>query len=104
MECNLGDHQGKPHSDRLADYWLGKYDPPNAETFNQFCERVWGAMRRAVLLGPDTLIVAHGGLWRAAHEYVTIQPELKPMPNALPIHVRPANGIWHQTVLDEVRT
>ncbi len=99
MECNLGDHQGQPYGDWLTDYWNGNYAPPNGETLKQFCERVWDAMARAVLLGPDTLIVAHGGLWRAAQEFISVQPPLSPMPNALPVHVNPANGIWHHTVL-----
>ncbi len=100
MECHLGDRQGEPHGDWLHDYWLGEYAPPNGETFHQFSERVWGAMQHAVSLGPDTLIVAHGGLWIAAHEYVSIQPALRPMPNAVPLHITPANGIWHHTILE----
>lgn len=99
MECNLGDHQGEPHGDWLPNYWTGDYDPPNGETFHQFCERVWQAMQRAVALGPDTLIVAHGGLWLAAREFVSIEPPLIPMPNALPIHIKPTGKSWHQRVL-----
>jgi broad specificity phosphatase PhoE len=99
-ECNLGDRQGEPHGDWLADYWSGKYHPPNGESFYQFCERVWAAMQRAILQGSDTLIVAHGGLWLAAHEYVSIQPEMRLLPNALPVHIKPAKGIWHHTVLN----
>lgn len=100
-ECHLGDHQGEPHGPWLADYWTGAYDPPNGETFAQFHQRVWAAMARAVARGPNTLIVAHGGLWRAAQEYVDIIPALSPMPNALPIRVEPADGRWNQTVLGD---
>ncbi|MEO0546841.1 MAG: histidine phosphatase family protein [Pseudomonadota bacterium] len=103
MECHLGDHQGEPHGPWLAQYWTGDYDPPNGETFAQFHTRVWAAMARAVARGPNTLIVAHGGLWRAAHEYVAITPALSPMPNALPIHVTPSDGHWQQKVLDAER-
>jgi len=98
-ECHLGDQQGEPHGPWLSQYWVGEYDPPNGETFAQFHKRVWQAMARAVARGPNTLIVAHGGLWLAAHEYVEITPELRPMPNALPIHVTPEGGRWQQKVL-----
>ena len=98
-ECHLGDMQGQPHGSWLADYWTGNFDPPNGETFGQFSDRVWRAMQRAVELGPNTLIVAHGGLWIAAHQYTKIDPPLMPMPNALPIHVTPGNGVWNQRVL-----
>ena len=98
-ECHLGDMEGQPHGPWLANYWTGDFDPPNGETYNIFCNRVWRAMRRAVDRGPNTLIVAHGGLWIAAHEFVSIEPGLRPMPNALPIHVTPAGNLWQQKTL-----
>ncbi|MEM9062886.1 MAG: histidine phosphatase family protein [Pseudomonadota bacterium] len=94
MECHLGDHQDEPHGPWLAEYFEGRYEPPNGEPFPEFCERVWGAMQRAVSLGPNTLIVAHGGLWLAARQYVTVDPDLKRMPNALPLHVLPSKDLW----------
>lgn len=100
MECHLGDMQGQPHGPWLAEYWTGEFDPPNGETFSQFSERVWRAMRRAVDLGPNTLIVAHGGLWIAAHEFVKVEPALRPMPNALPLKITPVNNVWHHEILD----
>lgn len=102
MECHLGDHQGEPHGPWLAQYWTGDYDPPNGETFPAFCERVWSAMARAVALGPNTLIVAHGGLWKAAHEFVRIRPAVYPMPNALPLYVKPSSEEWAVEILGEV--
>jgi len=101
MECHLGDMQGKPHGDWLSDYWTGEFDPPNGERFGDFAKRVWEAMARAVAMGPNTLIVAHGGLWIGAYEYTRIEPHLMPMPNALPLRITPENGIWHQTVLGQ---
>ncbi len=102
-ECHLGDRQGGPHGEWLNEYWAGRYDPPNGETLKEFSARVWSAMQRAVAGGPNTLIVAHGGLWVAAHSYVAIEPSLLRMPNALPIHVTPGEGEWRQRVLDEQR-
>ncbi len=101
MECNLGDHQGNPHGTWLPEYWTGRYDPPNGETYSVFCQRVWQAMQRAVALGPNTLIVAHGGLWIAAHEYVSLFPALRPMPNALPVQVTPQEESWHCEILEK---
>ncbi|MEM8749052.1 MAG: histidine phosphatase family protein [Pseudomonadota bacterium] len=94
-ECHLGDMQGKPHGPWLADYWTGDFDPPNGERFDEFADRVWQAMQRAVALGPNTLIVAHGGLWIAALNFTRAEPHLMPMPNALPLHVTPVDGVWH---------
>ncbi len=94
MECHLGDHQGEPHGSWLADYWTGEYDPPGGETFDEFAERVWNAMARAVALGPDTLIVAHGGLWIAANSLTRVDPPLLPVLNASPIHVVPHESGW----------
>lgn len=100
-ECHLGEREGEPHGPWLKDYWTGDYDPPGGETYGEFGARVWAAMARAVAHGPNTLIVAHGGLWLAARDFVSIEPPLMPMPNALPVHVRPGHGIWRHKVLGE---
>lgn len=101
MEAHLGDWQGKPWGDHLALYWSGKSEPPGGETFPQFAARAWKAMERAVTLGPNTLIVAHGGLWRAAQVYVGLEPDLPSMPNALPIKVTPGESSWQVEILGE---
>ncbi|MEM1159625.1 MAG: histidine phosphatase family protein [Pseudomonadota bacterium] len=102
MECHLGDHQGQPHGPFLPAFFRGEYDPPNGETFQQFCARVWGAMQRAVAQGPNTLIVAHGGLWIATRTFVSVDPDLRRMPNALPLHVTPGPGGWVHRVCGDV--
>jgi broad specificity phosphatase PhoE len=94
MECDLGRHQGGPHGAWLGDFFRGEYEPPGGETFDQFRARVWAAMQRAVAKGPNTLIVAHGGLWIAARTYVAVEPDLPRLPNALPLHVTPEPGRW----------
>jgi len=99
MECHLGDHQGEPYGDWIPDYWAGKYVPPNGESFQAFCERVWGAMQNAINLGPNTLIVAHGGLWIAAQEYVALEPPMRLPQNALPMAVVQGGGVWSFSVL-----
>ncbi|MGD1871243.1 MAG: histidine phosphatase family protein [Neomegalonema sp.] len=93
MEAHLGAHQTTMQNGFLDAYWRGEYDPPGGETFADFTERVWAAMTRAVALGPNTLIVAHGGLWRAAKAKVRIEPDFR-MPNAIPIAVRPGETGW----------
>lgn len=98
MECHLGEWQGQPHGAWLPAYFRGEQDPPGGETFDQFCDRVWGAMARAVARGPDTLIVAHGGLWIAARTRVTVAPNLDRMPNALPLRVDPRPGHWDHAI------
>lgn len=98
MECHLGEHQGGPHGPFLQAFFRGEYDPPGGETFTQFRDRVWEAMRRAVARGPNTLIVAHGGLWIAARRFVSMTPDLDRSPNALPLHVSPKGDVWEHRV------
>ena len=102
MECHLGEHQGGPHGPFLPAFFRGEYDPPGGETFIQFRDRVWAAMQRAVARGPNTLIVAHGGLWIAARQFVTMTPDLDRSPNALPLHVTPAGDHWTHRVCGEI--
>jgi broad specificity phosphatase PhoE len=101
MECHLGDHQGDPHGPWLQNYFKGLHVPPNGERFEDFCIRAWAAMRRAVALGPNTLIVAHGGLWISARRNVTVDPDLPRMPNALPLHVVPEGKVWRHRIIGE---
>lgn len=94
MECHLGVWQGSPHGGFLRDYFAGTVDPPGGETFPDFCARVSQAMQTAVRRGPNTLIVAHGGLWIAAQTYVQVSPEMPRLQNAMPLHVTPAPEMW----------
>lgn len=98
MECHLGDHQGGPHGPFLPAFFRNEYDPPNGETFVQFRDRVWQAMQNAVARGPNTLIVAHGGLWIAARHLIAMSPDLDRMPNALPLHVTPHADRWEHRI------
>ncbi len=102
MEFHAGDWQGEYHGEAVRAYFAKEQDPPNGEAYADFCARVWGAMARAVAGGSDTLIVCHGGLWYAAQENVRIEPALRPMPNALPIHVTPGPARWTARVLDVI--
>jgi probable phosphoglycerate mutase len=101
MECHLGDHQGDPHGPWLQEYFEGSYVPPNGEHFDVFCARTWAAMQRAVALGPNTLIVAHGGLWISARRFVVVAPDLPRMPNALPLHILPDGDVWRHSIVGE---
>lgn len=102
MECHLGEHQGHPHGPWLREYFLGNYIPPNGEPFDEFCSRTWAAMQRAVAKGPDTLIVAHGGLWVSARRYVAVDPDLTKMPNALPLHIEPLGNCWRHRIVGDL--
>ena len=101
MEFNAGEWQGQLRGERIRAYFAREQDPPGGESFDVFAERSWNAIRRAASLGPNTLIVCHGGLWYAMQQYVQIAPRLWPMPNALPIHVTPSNGDWNARVVGD---
>ena len=92
-EAMMGEMEGAPHDERNPAYWRGEHAPADGETFQRFGDRVWAAMRRAVALGPDTLIIAHGGLWIAAKARVAVAPSFA-MPNAAPIRVTPGSDGW----------
>lgn len=99
MEFNAGEIQGEYRGEDVREYFQKRWNPPGGEAFDDFAARAWGAMARAVT-EPGVLIVCHGGLWRAAMEYVAIEPHLWPMPNALPIHVTPGGEGWAAQVLE----
>lgn len=96
-ECHLGDHQGEPYGEWVPHYWTGDYTPPNGEHFNDFAARAWGAMQNAIALGPNTLIVAHGGLWIAAQQFITLETAMPQTPNALPMHITQIETQTHNT-------
>lgn len=99
MEFHAGEWQGEPRGENIRAYFKREADPPGGETFQQFADRAWRAIRRGAALGPNTLIVCHGGLWYAMQEYIRMDPPLWPMPNALPIRVTPGPAPWRADVL-----
>ncbi|MEL7464045.1 MAG: histidine phosphatase family protein [Pseudomonadota bacterium] len=101
MEFHAGEWQGQPRGENIRAYFMREADPPGGETFQEFADRAWGAIRRAAALGPNTLIVCHGGLWYAMRDFAPIEPPLWPMPNALPIRVSPETSPWRADVLSE---
>ena len=94
MEFHAGEWQGEYMSEMIRPYFRGETSPEGGESFEVFAERAWGAIRRAAALGPETLIVCHGGLWYAMRRYHEIAPDMTPMPNAAPIRVTPQDGVW----------
>jgi len=101
MECHQGDHQGEPIGPWLPRYFEGSYVPSNGEPFDDCCTRTWAAMRRAVALGPNTLIVAHGGSWVSARRYVSVDPDRSWIPNAMPLHIVPDGTVWRSSIIGE---
>lgn len=99
MEFHAGEWQGEMRGERIRAYFSREMDPPGGESFADFAERAWRAIRRAANAAPNTLIVCHGGLWYAMSEFVRLDPVLRPMPNALPIRVTPAADLWSAEVL-----
>lgn len=64
-ELHAGDWEGVPY-DECQDLLTGWPDPPNGETFSEFCARIRNGKTKA-LSQHDTpvLIVSHGGVFRA---------------------------------------
>lgn len=101
MEFHAGEWQGEYMSEMIRPYFLGEISPEGGESFEEFAERAWRALRRAAAAGPETLIVCHGGLWYAMQRYQEIAPRMIPMPNAAPIRVEPGAGVWSARLLEE---
>lgn len=99
MEFHAGEIQGEYRGENVREYFQKRWNPPGGEAFDDFAARAWGALSRAAT-EPGVLIVCHGGLWRAAMEFVSIEPQLWPMPNALPILVTPGAKGWAARVLE----
>lgn len=99
MEFHAGEWQGEYRSENIRPYFAGEMNPPGGEAYADFAARAWRAIRRAVARGPNTLIVCHGGLWYGMREFVAIEPFIRPMPNALPIRVRPELGALYAEIL-----
>lgn len=100
MEFHAGALQGQPRGEHVKEYFEKTWTPPGGEAFADFAARAWTALNRAVA-GPGVLVVAHGGIWRAAQEFAAVAPPLWPMPNALPIRVTPGPAGWAAEVLGE---
>ena len=102
QEVSFGPYEGVMHYevDWIQD-WLQGGHVDGVEGYDAFIERCRKAINHALGFEGPVLIVAHGGLWIAAHEFVTIKPHLVPMPNALPIHVTPGEAGWHSQVLGQ---
>ncbi|MFV0475015.1 MAG: histidine phosphatase family protein [Pikeienuella sp.] len=100
MEFHAGELQGQPRGEHVREYFDKSWSPPGGEAFDDFAARAWAALTRAVT-GPGVLVVAHGGIWRAAQEFAAVEPRLWPMPNALPILVTPGPAGWAAEVLGE---
>ncbi len=101
MEAHFGIHQDRPHPPWVPDFWAGRFHPEGGEDFWQFRDRVWPALVAAVAAGPNTLVVAHGGVWFAARTKVRMLPDVVDMPNALPVQVVPDGEIWQVRPLGE---
>lgn len=99
MEAHFGIYQDKPHPPWVPDFWAGRFHPEGGEDFQQFRDRVWPALVAAVAASPNTLVVAHGGVWFAARTKVRMIPDVVDMPNAVPVHVVPEGAVWQVTAL-----
>ncbi len=101
MECHFGIHQDQPYQSWIPDHWAGRYKPEGGEDFWQFRDRVWPALVEAVAGGPNTLVVAHGGVWFAARTRVRMVPDVVDMPNAVPVLVVPDGDVWQVSALGD---
>lgn len=100
MEAHMGVMQGCEHDATNPLYWSGQHAPKGGESFAAFCDRVIPAMARISALAPDTLIVAHGGLWYALAPFLRDSPT-RDMPNAIPFHLSPGeDGLGAEALMD----
>lgn len=98
-EVHLGVQQGSTYGGWRKAFWRGDYVPPGGESLDAFRARVARGIAAAAGEGPDVLIVAHGGVWKALRGIVPIESELVSMPNALPLRLVPGPDAWQCAAL-----
>jgi probable phosphoglycerate mutase len=83
-EVMFGGMEGKPLQPWFPEWMEGRFTPEGSETFLALRDRVAAAMAR-VLAGPSpTLIIAHGGVFRAIRDLMGL-PKEGLTPNAIPL-------------------
>jgi len=92
-EVMFGGMEGKPLQPWFTEWLEGRFTPEGAETFAELAARVAAAMAR-VLAGPGpTLIIAHGGVFRAIRDLMDL-PKEGLTPNAIPLFCEPTLTGW----------
>ena len=92
-EVIFGGMEGKPLLPWFPEWLEGRYTPPDAENFEQVLARVNVAMARTLTIAGPILIVAHGGVFRALRDLMTL-PKQGLTPNAIPLHCVPTDTGW----------
>lgn len=94
-EADYGEREGQPMTDWFTRWIDGSDTPRGAEPFAALRARTVGALNRAT--APRTpqpvLVVAHGGLFRAARAAMGLDVDVR-TPNAVPIHCAPTPAGW----------
>ncbi len=94
-EADYGEREGQPMTDWFARWIDGTDTPAGAEPFAALRARAVGALNRATApeLPQPVLVVAHGGLFRAARAAMGLDVDVR-TPNAVPIHCAPGPAGW----------
>lgn len=92
-EVIFGGMEGKPLLPWFPEWLEGRYTPPDAESFEQVLARVNAAMARTLTIAGPILVVAHGGVFRALRDLMTL-PKQGLTPNAIPLYCVPTDTGW----------
>ena len=88
QETLFGDQEGKKMGPWYDDWVRGTYTPAGGETFAALCTRVTAAVNRALAHPAPVLIVAHGGMFRAARAAMGLSALVR-TENGVPLYCTP---------------
>lgn len=97
-EFNLGPYQGKVKEQWFKD-WRHGATLPETEQYQDFMNRAFQGITKALSFPGPVLIVAHGGVYWAIEQFV--QTGKKEIPNCIPAFYEPvSHGKWKFSLLN----
>jgi probable phosphoglycerate mutase len=99
-EASFGVHEGEVMGAWFAAWVEGRVAPEGGESFAAVRARVVAAVNE-VLAAPDlTLVVAHGGMFRALRAAMGFAATVR-TPNGVPLFCEPGGDAWRMTAAQE---
>ncbi len=100
-EASFGVHEGETMGAWFAAWVEGRVAPEGGESFSTVRTRVVAALN-AVLAAPNlTLVVAHGGMFRALRAAMGFAATVR-TPNGMPLYCEPEANLWRMTAATEL--
>lgn len=93
-EWNMGDWEGGPVQE-IPNRISQGLEPANGETKQDLLKRIHKAFQSLLHIEAPFLIVAHGNVFQALSECLSLQTDIQNAQNCIVIEVYNDHGIWH---------